>query len=123
MRHGFDANRFERVFHQGIDDRYAGTNAGTLFGFGSYFACNASKSDIYTHPDEQGLRCVLVIRACLGEVHYASHAMADARRPPERSDRRGPLNAVVARTLATAMAKTSSTATAMGMPVTASSRR
>ena len=29
LYHGFDANRFDRLFQQGLDNRYAGSNAGT----------------------------------------------------------------------------------------------
>ena len=79
-----------------------------MFGFGSYFACHSSKADIYTmsarapaYPpghENSGLRCMLIVRVCLGEPHY-ERAPQDAHRqwriPPERPDGRGPLSSVV----------------------------
>ena len=59
----------------------------------------SARSDIYTTPDEKGQRCMLVVRACLGEAHYASRPCQRSARPPERKDGRGPLSSVVARVL------------------------
>ena len=42
---------------------------------------------------------MFVIRACLGEVHETRVAMNTAKRPPERTDNRGPLDSVRAMTL------------------------
>mmetsp|Transcript_59993 Transcript_59993/g.164432 ORF Transcript_59993/g.164432 Transcript_59993/m.164432 type:complete len:230 (-) Transcript_59993:956-1645(-) len=100
--HGIDVNEFllfhgapsgliPRLVLQGLDPRNAGANAGKLFGAGTYLASFSSKSDIYTKPNERGERCVLVVRACLGEPHPAAGPMRDDLRPPERSDKRGPL--------------------------------
>eukprot|EP01048_Picozoa_sp_COSAG05_P016077 COSAG05_NODE_2023_length_3681_cov_2.114182_4_plen_116_part_00 len=45
-----------------------------MFGVGSYFASNSSKSDNYTKPaGPGGLRCLLVVRVCLGEPYKAKH--------------------------------------------------
>ena len=83
---------------QGLDPRYAGENAGKLFGSGSYFAANSSKSDIYTTPNAAGERCILITRVCLGEASIATRPCREATRPPEREDGRGPLNSIVAAT-------------------------
>jgi hypothetical protein len=76
--------------------------AGKLFGSGSYFAANSSKSDIYTTPNAAGRRagerCILITRVCLGEGSIASRPCWEAIRPPEREDGRGPLNSTVAAT-------------------------
>ena len=58
----------------------------------------ARKSDIYTEPNDAGERCVLLVRAALGEAHKATAPMPKALKPPERPDGRGPLNSVVALT-------------------------
>ena len=63
---------------------------------GVYLATNASKSDIYTTPNDNGERFMFVMRTCLGEIHRTKAGMEDATRPPERADERGPLNSVQA---------------------------
>ena len=111
LYHGCDAALFARLTHQGLDPRYAGSNVGKLFGYGTYLACHSSKSDIYTKPLVDGEhadeRCMLVVRACLGEPHYVSRPYdlvqnppINWRMPPERPDRRGPLSSVVGVTTA-----------------------
>ena len=98
LYHGCDAARTGRLFEQGLDPRYAGSNAGKMFGAGTYLACHASKSDIYTKPlfedgEHEGERCVLVVRTCLGAPHYERNPTVDNRAwlmPPERPDGRGP---------------------------------
>ena len=98
--HGAPSNLIERLQMQGLDHRYAGSHFGKLFGSGTYLAANSSKSDIYTEPNDEGERCVLVVRACLGEAFKATDQMSNLTRPPERPDGRGPLNSVVALTTA-----------------------
>lgn len=98
--HGLPFDLVSRVCMQGLDPRYAGEHMGKLFGHGTYLASNASKSDIYTTPDPtSGMRCLLLVRTCLGEAEYASQSCPGVLRPKERRDGRGPLNSVVARTL------------------------
>jgi len=53
LYHGSDASKFERLYHQGLDPRYAGSNAGKMYGFGTYLATNSSKSDRYARPTTQ----------------------------------------------------------------------
>lgn len=50
----------------------AGTNAGTLYGRGVYFAECASKSDEYAKADSRGLLPMLVCRVTLGRVLYTA---------------------------------------------------
>ena len=71
-----------------------------MFGSGIYLATNSSKSDIYTTANPKGERFVFVMRACLGEVHETKVAMPTAKRPPDRTDGKGPLDSVRALTLA-----------------------
>merc|ERR1719183_894060 len=48
----------------------AGTNAGTLYGRGVYFAESATKSDEYAKQDERGLYPMLICRVTLGRILY-----------------------------------------------------
>eukprot|EP00966_Prymnesium_polylepis_P099907 2313002-Prymnesium_polylepis.1 len=96
--HGAPTGLIPRLALQGLDPRNAGTHFGKLFGAGTYLAAHSSKSDIYTKPNDSGERCVLVVRACLGEAHQTTTGMSDVLRPPERRDKRGPLSSVVALT-------------------------
>jgi len=98
LYHGIPSELVERLKQQGLDPRRAGSNFGKLYGSAVYLAANSSKSDIYTEPNAAGERCVLVVRACLGEAHLAKQAMQSALMPPERPDGRGPLNSVAALT-------------------------
>jgi len=108
LYHGSDASKFERLYHQGLDPRYAGSNAGKMYGFGTYLATNSSKSDRYAQPNDAGEQCIFVVRTLLAESHpetlqfgtpgYAerSRAVQKWRLPPERPDGRGPLSSVSA---------------------------
>jgi hypothetical protein len=98
LYHGVPSDLVQRLTLQGLDERYAGEHFGKLFGDGVYLASNSSKSDIYTCPNAEGLRCILLVRACLGEAHISVQAMQRDRHAPERPDGRGPLNSVVAAT-------------------------
>ena len=100
MYHGAPAQLIDRLNLQGLDPRCAGEHFGKLYGMGTYLATNASKSDIYTQPNDQGERCVLVVRTCLGEAQPAKEAMPKAVKPKERADGRGFCNSVVAVTQA-----------------------
>jgi hypothetical protein len=41
-----------QIIHNGFDERFAGTNKGSMFGQGNYFAEDAGKCDQYVTPDE-----------------------------------------------------------------------
>eukprot|EP00747_Dinoflagellata_sp_TGD_P122417 gnl/TRDRNA2_/TRDRNA2_173623_c0_seq1.p1 gnl/TRDRNA2_/TRDRNA2_173623_c0~~gnl/TRDRNA2_/TRDRNA2_173623_c0_seq1.p1 ORF type:complete len:187 (+),score=19.97 gnl/TRDRNA2_/TRDRNA2_173623_c0_seq1:744-1304(+) len=55
----------------------AGSNAGTLYGKGIYLAESCSKSDEYTTPNGERLRCILLCRVMLGNVNYSDEAQPD----------------------------------------------
>jgi len=92
----FHGCRWESVFailREGFDSRLGGTNTGAAFGIGSYFSTVASKADQYTQrwgdwerrPSVQvppELRCMLVARVALGEIHEMSVSDQTLRRPP-----------------------------------------
>jgi len=50
----------------------AGSNAGTLFGRGVYLAESCSKSDEYSEENAEGLRCLMLCRAVLGNINYCA---------------------------------------------------
>jgi hypothetical protein len=96
LYHGAPSDLIARLQKQGLDPRLAGTHFGKMFGAATYMATNSSKSDIYTKPGEDGLRCILVVRACLGEPHRAKTADQKLSVPPERpAGTAGRLNSVV----------------------------
>ena len=115
LMHGLPSDLAEKIHTNGLDPRRAGTHFGKLFGAGTYFAANASKSDIYTKPaaapyeeapeyegeSKWGERCIMVVRAALGEPHRTRAPMQQATMPPERPDGRGALSSVVALTQST----------------------
>lgn len=98
LYHGVPSHLVDRLQTQGLDPRYAGDHFGRMYGFGVYLASNSSKADIYTMPNDDDERCVLVCRACLGEPYIAKVPDKKLMKPPEREDGRGPLNSVVAAT-------------------------
>jgi len=59
----------------------AGTNAGTLYGKGVYFAEASSKSDEYAEEDKEGifkgLYAMLVCRVVCGNMRYTDEAIPD----------------------------------------------
>eukprot|EP00928_Gymnodinium_smaydae_P000428 TRINITY_DN10168_c0_g2_i1.p1 TRINITY_DN10168_c0_g2~~TRINITY_DN10168_c0_g2_i1.p1 ORF type:complete len:874 (+),score=115.46 TRINITY_DN10168_c0_g2_i1:50-2671(+) len=69
----------------------AGSAAGTLYGRGIYLAESSSKSDEYTKEDEgeDGLRTLLLCRACLGRVNYTDAVTVDDREALESSCAKG----------------------------------
>lgn len=51
LLHGTSPAVILSVFHNGINERYSGSSAGTVFGEGSYLCEDASKADQYVEPD------------------------------------------------------------------------
>jgi hypothetical protein len=98
--HGCPSAKVETIATQGLDTRLAGTNAGSLYGQGTYFAENSCKSMQYTAPpnaDEEF--CVLYCRVVLGRVHTTKTALGDdCKRPPVNKDSNKPYDSVVAPT-------------------------
>jgi len=70
--HGTSPQGAQGIKGQGFSMNRAGTNAGCMYGPGIYLAENSSKSDEYATDDReglyQGLYCLLLCRAVLGEV-------------------------------------------------------
>ena len=69
-----------------------------MFGVATYFAANASKSDLYTEPLTQRLprqanRKIIVARVLLGESCRTLQRMPDATRLPDGADGK-PLDSV-----------------------------
>lgn len=56
----------------------AGSNAGTLYGPGLYFAESISKADEYTKKNSENLHCVLLCRVALGMIKYCDAVMLDS---------------------------------------------
>lgn len=77
--HGTSAQAAESITTSDFQVNLAGTNAGTLYGRGVYFAENASKSDEYTKPDTHNLRYLLLCRTILGRVKYIGTTETDPR--------------------------------------------
>ena len=103
--HGTKNGSVEVICRQGIDTR-VGTNRGKMFGQGSYFAENASKSDQYCVNDTWSEGCarrtadselasqadsnarfrLFVARVCLGEPFTSSsnHRLSKLKKPPAK---------------------------------------
>lgn len=86
--HGVCADVVEGICKGGFDPRRGGSGVGKMFGVATYFAANASKSDMYTEPLSQRLpkqasRKIIVARVLLGESFRTTRAMQDATRPPD----------------------------------------
>ena len=56
----------------------SGSNKGTLYGRGLYFAECCSKSDEYTEPNNEGLRALLLCRVACGIVKYTDTSRPSA---------------------------------------------
>ena len=60
----------------GFNTLMSGSHFGNMFGPGIYMAANASKADIYTTDDRNGLRYMYLSRCALGHAIDARHAGA-----------------------------------------------
>jgi len=85
--HGCISEKFPCILKQGFDFRIAGSNAGAMFGKGAYFAENASKSDLYSRPDGDGLRHMILAKVLVGKTFVAKSERRDLLRPPEDAPR------------------------------------
>lgn len=92
--HGTNHIAAEKIATSEFRIRLAGSNAGTLYGRGVYFAENSSKSDEYTRPDPRGFRTLLVCRVTLGRTFYTDRVEADPR-GCEDACLRGPYHSVL----------------------------
>lgn len=86
--HGTSPTGSQGIASGGFKMAFAGSNAGTMFGAGLYFAECSSKSDEYAADDPegifQGLFCLLLCRVVCGEMLHmtaggtGTHAIIDA---------------------------------------------
>ncbi|CAE7455618.1 Tnks [Symbiodinium sp. CCMP2592] len=98
--HGCPVPKCEPIARRGFDPQRGGEAVGAMFGKGTYFAQNASKSDLYTtcascadHADfkscshPHGERCIVVARVLLGHSMLSTQEKLCGRsRAPERED-------------------------------------
>ena len=69
--HGCPLEAVEKILEKELDPQRGGEGAGAMFGIGSYFAENASKSDFYAtcpEPGRQAERCIMAVRVMLGNT-------------------------------------------------------
>lgn len=72
--HGCSWKAAKKIKEQGFDAQ-RGAEGAAMFGHGTYFAQNASKSDFYTQKDfRTSERCMLVARVLLGESKVVTSA-------------------------------------------------
>ncbi|CAE6973517.1 TNKS [Symbiodinium sp. CCMP2592] len=101
LYHGTSFRKAEGILRTGFDPQRGGDMTGSLFGKGTYFAQNASKSDFYTTCSEcasdnfkecrhaQGERCILVARVLLGESFVETALTVDTKhwiKAPDQPD-------------------------------------
>ena len=98
--HGCPLHAVDRILSRGLDPQRGGEASGALFGCGTYFAQNASKSDLYTTcgacgPRSKFSECchatgeggILVVRVVLGETKVVTtENIRASRRAPDRSN-------------------------------------
>eukprot|EP00163_Fabomonas_tropica_P018239 TRINITY_DN324_c0_g2_i1.p1 TRINITY_DN324_c0_g2~~TRINITY_DN324_c0_g2_i1.p1 ORF type:complete len:1450 (-),score=273.54 TRINITY_DN324_c0_g2_i1:587-4936(-) len=77
--HGTSSSGLQAIPTTGFDERVSSTG---MFGYGIYFAENASKADEYSVPDEDGLCHMFLCRALVGLPYTALESQPFLRRPP-----------------------------------------
>ena len=102
--HGTNYDNVDQIIEHGLDPQRGGDATGALFGHGTYFAENASKSDFYTtcaqcaatppadgkchHPT--GIRCMIVAQVLLGKTCPVTDPDRNRMRARDREDGKGP---------------------------------
>lgn len=76
--HGTNEDAAHKITTGNVRVNLAGSNTGTLYGRGVYFAESATKSDEYTWPIN-GVRHMLLCRVILGRVLYSDSKETDPR--------------------------------------------
>ncbi|XP_072035091.1 uncharacterized protein [Amphiura filiformis] len=76
--HGTKKESSEAICRQNFDFRISGSNVGTLYGQGSYFACKARYSDSYS-TTENNLRRMFLVRVLVGSFVAGKR---EYKRPP-----------------------------------------
>ena len=91
--HGATEEAVQKICRFGFDPQRAGEGAGRFFGAASYFAVNASKSDIYTDQLSAGNRYprsaprkLIVARLSLGKCARVDECRQSSLRAPENHD-------------------------------------
>lgn len=89
--HGSTASGIEAILKGGFDPQRGGESAGKLFGVATYFAANASKSDIYTEErsnrlPQHAVRKLFVARVALGESQRVLRGCPGLHRAPDGFD-------------------------------------
>ena len=101
--HGTNYDNVCQIIEHGLDPQRGGS-ASARFGYGTYFAENASKSDFYTTCDQcaarpsgvgkchhpTGMRCMIVAQVLLGKTCAVTEADRNRMRACDRKDGRGP---------------------------------
>ena len=102
--HGTKYDQVEQIIDYGLDPQHSGDSAGAMFGHGTYFAENASKSDFYTTCDQcaatlsadgkchhpTGIRCMIVTQVLLGQTCPETQGDSNRMRARDREDGKGP---------------------------------
>ena len=101
--HGTNYDNVDQIIEHGLDPQ-RGHTTGAMFGHGTYFAENASKSDFYTTCDQcaakpcadgkchhaTGMRCMIVAQVLLGRTCAVTDANRGRKRACDREDGKGP---------------------------------
>ncbi|ESO08568.1 hypothetical protein HELRODRAFT_74866, partial [Helobdella robusta] len=74
--HGTSEDLIDAICHQGFDFRLSGSRIGHVYGYGSYFARDASVSCGYTNSGQ-----LFVVEVAVGEY---TKGLCDYRRPPQK---------------------------------------
>ena len=80
MYHGTRPDLVNVIAHQNFDFRIAGSNVGSLYGEGSYFATTAKYSDLYAHQNEDGHKVMFVAKVLAGKTAQGKPGL---KRPPD----------------------------------------
>ncbi|CAE8740384.1 unnamed protein product [Polarella glacialis] len=89
--HGALPESVEKICKGGFDPRRGGEGVGAMFGTATYFAINASKSDIYTEEfasrrQRSAQRTMIVARVALGTCLRTGEQQRKWSRPPDGPD-------------------------------------
>lgn len=77
--HGTSQGAADAITTEDFRLNLAGSSAGTMYGPGIYFSDSCSKSDEYTKPGSDDVRCLLLCRVSLGRVLYSDAVSPDQR--------------------------------------------
>lgn len=79
--HGTTPDSLEVITEQNLDPRLAGGRTGTVLGKGIYFAKDASYSDSYAQPDDEGHKFMFLCKVLAGKT---CQGKSDYTRPPQQ---------------------------------------